>query len=123
MGRDGGVPLSSIVLLRLLAIFAVIGIGWAAGRSRMLGPDAASVMGQAAFNVFTPALLFRTTAGIAVTDLPWRTLAAYFIPTVGLLLTGYGWQRFRLAPAPVSSIRSLALTFSNSTHLGIPVVT
>jgi malonate transporter and related proteins len=111
------------VVLKLLAIFAVIGVGWVAGRTRVFGPEAAGVLGQAAFNVFTPALLFRTTAGIAVADLPWSTLAAYYLPTVVLLLLGYGWQRMRRACAPRPAIRGLMLTFSNTVQLGIPVVT
>ncbi len=115
--------MSSVVLLKLLAVFAVIAVGWLAGRSRIFGPEAAGVLGQAAFGLFTPALLFRTTAGIALARLPWSTLAAYFFPTVGLLLTVHAWQRLRAgAPPTAGAIRGLSLSFSNSVQLGIPVV-
>jgi malonate transporter len=114
---------SSIVLLKLLGIFAVIGVGWLAGRTKVLGPSAAGVLSSAAFNVFTPALLFRTTAAIAVARLPWATLAAYFGPTLIMLLGTYAWQRARHPPTPAApAIRALSLSFSNTVQLGIPVV-
>jgi malonate transporter len=118
------ITVSSIVVLKLLAIFAVIGLGWTAGRTRLLGPQAASVLGQAAFGLFTPALLFRTTAGISVASLPWTMLTAYFVPTLLAMITMYGWQRARRPSAPaLPPVRALSVTFSNSVQLGIPVVT
>src|SRR4051794_26756692 len=119
----------------------------------MVGPDAAAVLGRVAFGVFAPALLFRTTAGIAVARLPWGMLAAYFVPTVALLLAVYTWQRTRpgstwpltrptagpsaeLAEVAgsdgagpprrqpaVPAVRALSMSFSNTVQLGIPVVT
>jgi predicted permease len=117
---------SSVVLFKLLAVFAVIGVGWVAGRTRVVGPEGAGILTAVAFGVFTPALLFRTTAGIALVRLPWIPLAAYFIPTVALLLGGYAWQRLR-SPKPDipagPAICGLSLSFSNTVQLGIPVVT
>lgn len=116
--------MSSVVLLKLLAIFAVIGIGWGAGRAKLVGPDAAGVLTQLAFVLFAPALLFRTTAAVSVTALPWSMLAAYFVPTLGMLLGGYLWQRLRRPPPnPAAAVRGLSLSFSNTVQLGIPVVT
>jgi predicted permease len=118
---------SSVVLFKLLAVFAVIGVGWAAGRFKVVGPEGAGVLTAIAFGVFTPALLFRTTAGIALAKLPWIPLAAYFIPTVLMLLGGALWQRLRSSSSSghptAPAIRGLTLTFSNTVQLGIPVVT
>jgi malonate transporter len=128
---------SSIVLFKLLGIFAVIGVGWIAGRTRVVGPDGTAGLTRVAFGVFAPALLFRTTAGIAVGRLPWGTLAGYFGPTLALLLAVYTWQRARdawqrtrdaeqPAPSPVPAapaIRALSMSFSNTVQLGIPVMT
>lgn len=111
---------SSAVLLKLLAIFAVIGIGWLAGRFGVVRPEASGVLAQLTFGIFTPALLFRTTAGIALTALPWAVLAAYYIPTLGLLLGTYLWRGARAPQAPISA---LSVSFSNTVQLGVPVVT
>ena len=111
------------MLLKLVAIFAIIGVGWVAGRTRLLGPEAAGVLTTVAFSVFTPALLFRTMAGISVARLPWTTLAAYYVPTLALFLAGYLWQRLRRpSVVVVPSIRAVAITFSNAVQLGIPVM-
>ena len=116
--------MSTVVLLRLAAIFLVIAVGWVAGRRRVLGPNAADTLSKAAFNVFAPALLFRTTAGVSVATLPWPMLAAYFLPTLALLLATYAIERIRGPATPVGpSVRALSVTFSNTVQLGIPVVT
>jgi predicted permease len=71
--------MSWLVLPKLLAMFIVVGIGWWAGRKRWLGEgDTARVLGNAAFMVFVPALLFRTAARLDLAALPWRTLGRPF---------------------------------------------
>jgi predicted permease len=140
------------LLLKLLGIFAIIGVGWVAGKTRMLGPGAAGTLGAATFGLFTPALLFRTTATLDLSKLPWEILAAYYGPTMSILLLVYVWQRSRrsrpsLATATATgsatdsatdsaagpadepsaparpAVRALSVSFSNSAQLGIPVVT
>jgi alpha-glucosidase len=50
---------------------------------------------DAAFMIFVPALLFRTAARLDLAALPWRTLAAFFVPVLVLLLAVYGAARQR----------------------------
>ncbi|GAA1763141.1 AEC family transporter [Luedemannella helvata] len=114
--------MSPDLLLKLVAIFVVIAIGFAAGRARVVGPTAADTLSAATFTIFAPALLFRTMAGIELADLPWRMLAVYFVPTVLLLLGCYAWQRWRGVDAVGSVVRGLAVTFSNMVQLGIPLM-
>jgi malonate transporter and related proteins len=81
-------------------------------------------LSKAAFNIFAPALLFRTTAGVSVASLPWPMLAAYFVPALVLLLGTYAVERIRGPATPVApTVRGLSVTFSNTVQLGIPVVT
>jgi malonate transporter and related proteins len=126
-----------VVFHKLLAIFLTVGLGWGAGRLRWLdrgvawgagGSDTARVLGNAAFSIFVPALLFRTTARLDLAALPWRTLAAYFVPAVAYTLAVYGWQRGRGVrsgrgelTAAVPAVRSVSATYGNSVQLGIPV--
>jgi malonate transporter and related proteins len=120
---------TAAVVHKLLAIFLTVGLGWVAGRMRWLDTgadtrDPARVLGNAAFSIFVPALLFRTTARLDFAAMPWRTIAAYFVPAVALVVAVYAWQRWRRAASahPADpAVRAVAVTFGNSIQLGIPM--
>lgn len=118
--------MTTVIIARLAAIFAVIAIGYGFGRTKLLrGEQPLEALTAVAFYILTPALLFRLTATIDLGDLPWVVILVYFGPTVGLLFAVYLWQRFRRTPEdPVAGpgIRAISVTFSNSVQLGIPVV-
>lgn len=113
----------SAILLKLLAILLMTAIGYVAGRQRWLGEgDPARVLGHAAFYIFVPALLFRTTSRIDFATMPWGTLAAFFVPIVLLMLALYGWQRRRPGlPTAGPSVRAITASFGNTVQLGIPM--
>jgi predicted permease len=117
---------------KLLAIFLTVALGWVAGRQRWLGgaggaAGAARALSDAAFFLFVPALLFRTTSRLDFASLPWATLAAFFVPVLLLLLTVYAWQRrgrgARELPAAAPSVRAISATFGNTVQVGIPMAT
>lgn len=111
-----------VIIARLAAIFAVIGIGYGFGRTKLLrGEQPLEALTTVAFYILTPALLFRLTATIDLADLPWVVILVYFGPTVVLLFVAYFWtKRTRRGADP--GIRAISVTFSNSVQLGIPVV-
>jgi predicted permease len=120
------------ILYKLLGIFIVVALGWGAGRMRWLGDerqgaDPARTLSNAAFYVFVPALLFRTTSRLEFATLPWGTLFAFFVPVVLMLLGVYAWQRRRnrggALPAAAPSVRALSATFGNTLQVGVPMVT
>ena len=97
--------MSATVFYKLLAIVAVVALGWTIGKLKWLShanasdADPARTLSNAALYIFIPALLFRTTARIQYSALPWATLAAFFIPVLVLLLSVYAWQRRWKMPA------------------------
>ncbi|MEP7058007.1 MAG: AEC family transporter [Caldimonas sp.] len=120
--------MSVAIFFKLLAIFAIAALGWFIGKLKWLGPaatDPARTLSNAAFYIFVPALLFRTSARIDLAALPWTTIAAFFAPT--LLLAGlvYGVERRRnrgrglAAAAP--SVRAISAVFGNTVQVGIPL--
>jgi len=144
--------MSWLVLQKLAAMFIVVAIGWWAGRQRWLGEgDTARVLGNAAFMIFVPALLFRTAARLDLAALPWRTLAAFFVPTLALTLVIYGIVRARgraaarapgavegpaSAPGAVegpasapgvvaaparAAVRAITAVYGNAVQVGIPM--
>ena len=132
--------MSLLVFNKLLGIFCTVAVGWAAGRMRWLGEpvggmDPARLLGNVAFYIFVPALLFRATARMDVATLPWAALLAFFGPAVAFVLAVYGWHRWRqlgqargtdLAAseraAAQPATRAFAASFGNSAQVGVPVV-
>ena len=104
-------------------------LGWLAGRMRWLGDaqaDPARVLGNAAFYIFVPALLFRTTARVDLGALPGGLLLAYFVPALALLLAVYGVQQLRQRRAAAARAARPACapsrsTYGNAVQMGIPM--
>ena len=115
------------VFYKLLAIFLMVALGAVAGRMRWLGErtaasDPARVLGNAAFYLFVPALLFRSTVRLDFETLPWRTVAAFFGPALLFIGAVYAWQRHRQAsPVAAPTVRAISASFGNSVQLGIPM--
>ena len=135
--------MSSLIVFKLLAIFGIVTIGWVVGKLKWLGPasagnDPARTLSNAAYFIFVPALLFRTTARIDFAHMPWDTLVAVFVPLVLMLLAVYAVQRVlgsrraaarrrnpldeRAAmPVAAPAVRALTTVFGNTAQVGIPL--
>ncbi len=116
------------VAYKLLALIVVVGLGWVAGRLRWLArpqdADPARVLGNVAFYIFVPALLFRTMARLDLGNMPWRSIAAYFLPVLAVLFLCYVSQRRAAAKhgAAAPAVRTIAAVFGNTVQVGIPFV-
>lgn len=87
--------------------------------------DPARVLANAAYYIFVPALLFRTTARIDFHTMPWRTLIAVFVPLTAMLFGVYLFQRHanRSGRLPVAApaVRAITAGFGNTVQVGIPM--
>lgn len=122
--------MSLVVLYKLMAIVSIIALGWGVGRKRWLsageeGDAAARALSNAALFIFIPAILLRTTLRLDLASLPWRTVGAFFVPAVCLMLLVYAWERRRgsmhSAGAAAPAVRALSASFGNSVQLGVPL--
>ncbi len=120
--------MSALVFFKLLAIFAIATLGWVIGKLKWLGPasmDPARTLSNAAFYIFVPALLFRTTARIDFKTLQWDMLLAYFGPALVLLGFVYAAERHRNRAGAMSaaapSVRAISGVFGNTVQVGIPM--
>ena len=130
--------MSSLVFFKLVAIFVVVAIGWVVGKLKWLdssGSEAsasnpARTLANAAYYIFVPALLFRTTARIDFKTLPWGTLVAVFVPLVGMLIAVYAvqrrWNPMRAGALPLTApaapaVRAISSAFGNTVQVGIPM--
>jgi len=118
--------MSTVVIFKLLTIFVVVAIGWVVGKLKWLGGhDPARTLANAAYYIFVPALLFRTTARIDFKTMPWGTLVAIFVPMIAMQLAVYAWQRRSVArgtlPPAGPAVRAITSVFGNSVQVGIPM--
>ncbi|MET0519068.1 MAG: AEC family transporter [Burkholderiaceae bacterium] len=134
--------MSWAIFYKLLAIFVTVLLGWFVGRMRWLGEggnrekgeqggggsDPARVLSSAAFYLFMPALLFRTTARLDLAHLPWGLLLAFFGPLLLMALAVYSWQRARLggaardeSTAARPSVQAINAVFGNTMQVGVPL--
>lgn len=123
------------IAAKLAAILVAVAIGWAVGRMRWLGGgeagsqpgeagDPARVLANAAFYIFVPALLFRTTARLDTAALPWAFLAAFFVPALALIAVMYMLHRVRRRPGDsvvAPSVKAITSGFGNTLQVGLPV--
>jgi len=119
------------IAFKLLAILVAVAIGWVVGRMRWLGggaagsdSDPARVLANAAFYIFVPALLFRTTARLDTATLPWAFLGAFFVPALVLIALLYVFQRWRSKPGEnvvAPSVKAITAGFGNTLQIGLPV--
>lgn len=119
------------VAFKLLAILVAVAIGFVVGRARWLGggvagsdSDPARVLANAAFYIFVPALLFRTTARLDTTTLPWAFLFAFFVPVLAVVALIYLFERWRLEPGQAvtgPSVKAITAGFGNTLQVGVPV--
>ena len=120
------------IFSKLLAIFITVAIGWFVGRMRWLGEsdaggtggDPARVLASAAYYIFVPALLFRTTARVDFAALPWLTLAGFFAPVLLLIISIYAVQRWRGAGQTMPaqpSVQAITSAFGNTLQVGVPL--
>jgi predicted permease len=103
-------------------IFVVIAIGYALGRSRVLGEHGEFVLSRLVFFVATPALLFDTlaTSDLAVIFSPTLAVAAATAFVVGGAYLAIAMGSLR-RPLPEATIGALAASYVNSANLGIPI--
>ncbi|MEQ1685941.1 MAG: AEC family transporter [Burkholderiaceae bacterium] len=118
--------MSSLVFFKLLTIFVVVAIGWIVGKLKWLGTgDPARTLANAAYYIFVPALLFRTTARIDFKTMPWDTLVAVFVPMLVMMVVVYAVQRHanRSGALPVAApgVRAISSVFGNTVQVGIPM--
>ena len=117
--------MSPLVFVKLFAIFVVVAIGWAVARSgRLGGGDPSRVIAGAAFYIFVPALLFRTSARTDFARLDVRIVLAFFVPTIVVLLLVYVTLRLARDAAAVPaapSVRAITASFGNAVQIGIPL--
>ncbi len=108
----------------VVSIFGLVGIGYAAARTRLLPASVGDGLTDFVFTVPIPLLLFRTLAAADLGGLsPWRIWAAYFVPFVAVwALSHLMVRRVFGRDARAGVVAGGSAAFSNTILVGIPLV-
>jgi malonate transporter len=107
------------VLLRsLLPVVVLTALGWFVGRRGWLGPARVKKLSNVVFVLLTPPLLFRTMSSVRFEEIDFRPLVSYFAAIAILFFGTLAWGGL----ARRSAVLALAVTFSNTVMIGIPLV-
>lgn len=107
----------------VLPVFAIVGVGYACGRLKLLGPGSSEALNGFVYWVALPALLFNAMADV---DLARVYNPGFIIGFSGALAATWaiagvvGWLLFRLTAAE-ASMHGLNGAYPNSGYMGIPL--
>lgn len=111
------------VLLQTLPFFALIGLGYGAGRTGFFTPEATAYLTRFVFYFALSAMLFRFSANLSLAEvLDWTFVAAYLAATAAvylLAMTVAFWRGIRLAEA---AVEAQVAVIGNVGFLGIPML-
>jgi malonate transporter and related proteins len=106
----------------IFPVFALIAVGYVAGRLKVFGDQGVGLLTQATFIVFMPPLLFRAMATVDLTHLSVAPVLAYFSTAIALMLGLAFVLRAQERDWIKAIIRAFTASFSNTVLLGIPIV-
>ena len=111
------------VLLQTLPFFALIGLGYGAGRSGFFGPEATAALTKFVFYFALSAMLFRFAASLSLAEI-WspRFVLAYLLASGAVYgtVTAIAWARG--TGAATAAIEAQCSVIGNVGFLGIPLL-
>ncbi len=113
----------SAVLVQVLPFFALIALGFGAGRIGFFGPEATRALTRFVFYFALPAMLFRFSATLPMAELWDPTFVlAYLTATGAIYLAVAGIALLRGTGAPVAAMEAQCAVIGNVGFLGIPML-
>lgn len=111
------------VLLKTLPFFALIGLGWYAGRTRFFTEEATVYLTKFVFYFALSAMLFRFSANLSLAEvLDWRLIGAYLWGTLTIYLVLTGVSLLRRLPFDEVVIEAQTGVIGNTGFLGVPML-
>lgn len=113
--------MSSVITI-VIPVFAMIAIGWAAGRYGYFAPDAVRILNEYTFWLAVPAYLIRTMTRIELTEVPVDLWLAFFgAVAVNWVVATILVARLLRRPAVDAPSIAMSSCFGNVVMLGIPI--
>lgn len=111
------------ILNILMPVFGMSALGFAAGRSRLLGPNATNGLTEFVFKIAIPIMLFRALARLTLPTIEWQGMGAYYVSAITMYLLGSQFSRRVLGISRDDSAGiGMGAAFSNTLLMGLPIV-
>lgn len=111
------------ILLKTLPFFALIGLGWWAGRTRFFTPEATAYLTKFVFYFALSAMLFRFAANLSIAEI-WdaQFAMAYLSACVAVYALATLVARLRGVTAREAAVEAQCAIIGNAGFLGIPML-
>lgn len=111
------------IFLQTLPFFALIGVGYGAGRSGFFPPDATVYLGKFVFYFALSAMLFRFSANLPLSDVfDLSFVLAYLFGTLFVYLTATTVALIRKRGIEEAAVEAQCATVGNVGYLGVPML-
>ncbi|SDC77619.1 AEC family transporter [Ruegeria marina] len=111
------------IFLRTLPFFAIIGLGYWAGRSRFFSPEATAYLTKFVFFFALSAMLFRFSANLPFNDIfDVRLVMGYLWGTAGVYGIAMLVAFIRRLDVPTAAVESQCAAIGNTGFLGLPML-
>ncbi|MCB2115986.1 MAG: AEC family transporter [Rhodobacteraceae bacterium] len=112
------------IFLKTLPFFALMGLGWGAGRLRFFPDVATEWLTRFVFYFALSAMLFRFTANLSLAEIFDPTFVlAYLTGCTVVYLLAFGVALARRVSIPEASVEAQCAVIGNTGFLGVPMLT
>jgi predicted permease len=111
------------IFLRTLPFFAIIGLGYGAGRTKFFGPEATGYLTRFVFYFALSAMLFRFSANLSLAEIwDWPFVFAYLSGSIVIYLFATLVAVLRKRSVAEAAVEAQCAVVGNVGFLGIPML-
>lgn len=111
------------IFLKTLPFFALIGVGYGAGRTRFFSPEATAYLTKFVFYFALSAMLFRFSANLSLAEIfDWPFVWAYLLGTGAVYLIATTVALLRRVSVAEAAVEAQCAAIGNVGFLGIPML-
>ena len=111
------------IFIKTLPFFAIIGLGYMAGRRGFFNAEATAYLTKFVFYFALSAMLFKFSANLSLGEvLDWQVIWAYLLGTMAVYILATGVCLARGEDIPTTAVESQCAVIGNVGFLGIPML-
>lgn len=111
------------IFIKTLPFFALIALGYGAGRVRFFTPEATAYLTKFVFYFALSAMLFRFAANLDVARIfSWTFVWAYLTGCIAVYLLAFGVALVRRLPLTEAAVEAQCSVIGNTGFLGVPML-